>query len=615
MKRFAVLLAILLLAGCAARPSASGKESLSMATTEPEPTGFYEACSTAEAESGGALRCYPLQGRSCTGLMAVQDGLFLFTEEVNGTLIAKLTGMDAVPTAQLSLPFSLDCEDASFHLWQDGFSCYDPGSGDIITVNGQLEICARIGAPKDLMGKPILSEDGETLYYCTNSAVRALDLTSGISRLLCRLEYPHQTVSGLLLQDSVVQCTILEGSREETLFLCARTGTILQRLDGSSQVADCDGRCYAAIQENGSVSLLFGSKSGGPQSLILPHAGATGFFLPQQHGAIGVHTESNGAAALDYFDLTTGQRTASLCSEILSVPSRFTSAFSGGIWFLGYARGYEGSVLFYWETGKSHIEDPRCYTSTYHAPHTPDIQGLEACMQQARELGSRYGIEIRVQPEGGSVPGNYRLTYEHQVGVVQRELEWLEQALGAYPEEILQALSSRFEGLTICLVRSFDDSMANSSPDSVCSALFWDGYHPYIALAYGPDSPRALNHALCHLMDTLVLNESSLYDTWNELNPTGFSYDCDYAANLQRNSTAYLMDSNRYFTDMYAMSFPIEDRARILEYAMEPGSGILFQSDPMQSKLLRLCQGIRETFDLEGREAFLWEQHLRKPLA
>ena len=64
------------------------------------------------------------------------------------------------------------------------------------------------------------------------------------------------------------------------------------------------------------------------------------------------------------------------------------------------------------------------------------------------------------------------------------------------------------------------------------------------------------------------------------------------------------------------MSFPKEDRARIMEYAMLSGNQELFRGQIMQEKLKTLCQGIREAYGLKkSSETFLWEQYLRKPLA
>ena len=63
------------------------------------------------------------------------------------------------------------------------------------------------------------------------------------------------------------------------------------------------------------------------------------------------------------------------------------------------------------------------------------------------------------------------------------------------------------------------------------------------------------------------------------------------------------------------MSFPKEDRARIMEYAMMPDNAACFESEIMQKKLRQLCLGIREAFGLKkSTEVFIWEQYLNEPL-
>ena len=61
--------------------------------------------------------------------------------------------------------------------------------------------------------------------------------------------------------------------------------------------------------------------------------------------------------------------------------------------------------------------------------------------------------------------------------------------------------------------------------------------------------------------------------------------------------------------DLYSMSYPKEDRARIMEYAMMEDTGSYFTSKIMSRKLDTLCKGIRKAFNL-GDGDYLWEQYL-----
>ena len=124
-----------------------------------------------------------------------------------------------------------------------------------------------------------------------------------------------------------------------------------------------------------------------------------------------------------------------------------------------------------------------------------------------------------------------------------------------------------------------------------------------------------LNHELFHIIDSRVLSTCNTYDDWNKLNPKGFSYDTQYTASDSEERNPYLAPENRYFIDLYSMTYPKEDRARIMEYAMLDGQEYLFQSAPMQAKLRKLCLGIRKAFDLEKEPvAYRWEQYLTTPL-
>lgn len=600
MKRFAVLLIVLLLGGCAVQTDSSVPEVIVPPESD---TGLYDPHSEAETESRGALRRYNFGSLSCSAITAAWDGLLLFSETPEGTVLTWLTGVDGVPVHHMTLPFSLSPEDPSLQVTEQGFSCYDLQQRRIVLIRPTLEIEAQFEVPEDLVGSPILSRDGSQLCYTTDSQVRVLDRNTGISRLIYRFDDAELMLTALLDQEQILQCQ----AGETTLFLCTQSGTILQRVSSSACVTITQTGFYAKLTQGSTPLLVFGSNPEAVQTLTFPQSGTVGYFLPEIGCALGVR-ESHTGNTLSLYHLASGERRASLSLGSI-VPDCFVCAFDGSIWFLGFQDGTQ--ALYRWDPEKSQVQDNRVYTSPYQSHQSQNPQHLEACNTLAQQLQSSHGIEICLYSRGMELPvGSYRLEQEHQAAVLQRELGQLEIFLGSFPEGVLQALAERFGGVTICLVRSFDPG-PGAPPDGFCSALYWDGYHPYIFLCSEADSQKVLAHTLCHLMDTVVINSSSAYDTWNQLNPTGFQYDCDYTANANRNSTAYLMDSNRFFVDMFSMSFPKEDRARIMEFAMAEGNAALFQGKALQNKLSRICTGIREAFGLKKHPAPLpWEQYL-----
>ena len=114
------------------------------------------------------------------------------------------------------------------------------------------------------------------------------------------------------------------------------------------------------------------------------------------------------------------------------------------------------------------------------------------------------------------------------------------------------------------------------------------------------------------MLETRLLTDSTAFDRWDALNPKGFTYDLDYTANRNRQAEQYLQQGSRAFVDTYSMSYPKEDRARVMETAMCGGNEELFRSSTMQGKLRCLSQAIREAYDLKkSTEVFRWEQYLK----
>ena len=120
---------------------------------------------------------------------------------------------------------------------------------------------------------------------------------------------------------------------------------------------------------------------------------------------------------------------------------------------------------------------------------------------------------------------------------------------------------------------------------------------------------------MSHIIDSRVLTFCKAYDDWNKLNPKGFQYNYGLVSELSATDRRWTVGSDRAFLDLYSMTYPKEDRARIMEYAMADGYEAGFRSETMQKKLRTLCLGIRQAFDLETfAKPLRWEQYLETPL-
>ena len=245
---------------------------------------------------------------------------------------------------------------------------------------------------------------------------------------------------------------------------------------------------------------------------------------------------------------------------------------------------------------------------------------MAACQTRAEALGQTYGVEITLWEAAEALePGHYDYEPEYRVKSISKGLDDLERALAAYPEGFLQQTASRTDSgvIHISLLRDITGDPHKGTLTEVNGIQYWsDQGDAYIGLVLGDALEQTLYHEMFHVIDSYVLSSCVLYDDWEDLNPRGFEYDFDYIQNQTREDNQYLEEDSRSFIDMYSMSYPGEDRARIMEFAMMPNYGSYFASEAMQEKLTVLCKGIRDAFGLEETPEILpWEIYLEKQLA
>ena len=584
------LLTAVLLCGCGAQPDTSfPTDTPTTAIPTAPPEGFYQAGSPLETQTKGAVRVYPLEGLACTGIAAMKDGILLFSPTENGTLLTKLTGEELYPAATREVSASLTALLAN----EAGVSFFDGEA--MVFLDEDLREITTVTPPAEMTGTPILTHDRKHMYYCAGRDLCILELDTGISRVLRQHSEPL-TLEAIQMDGTLVQCREADGT---TLFFSAETGQLVEETEIELSLETNGNRYLAALgQEDG--TLVFGSTAT-PVQMLHTTAQAQYILLPESFAVLEQSPEM-----LQYYDLSSGLRTSSLPLE-----GMITAADGGKgiVWLLT-----EEGTLYRWDTNAYPSGDTTIYTATYFTRANPDLAGISGCQELARQIGERHGVEILVWEDAlEAAPWDYRVTEEYQVPVLEQQLQLLDQRLGNFPEGFFAQLP---EQLTICLVRSLEGYSGLETVEAASGVQYWVEDHPYIALSTLTATEGGLYHELCHVLDTRIIGQTNAYDQWEELNPSGFRYDYDYAANATRNAGEYLRDAERCFIDTYSMSFPKEDRARVLEYAMTPGNDSFFQSKTMQAKLKQICLGIREAFGLKkSPEVFLWEQYLQESLA
>ena len=617
-----LILLCLLLAGCSgkAEETAAPVPTEAVPVSAAPPAGFHDPDNPLQAQYNGALRAYPLDIPGVTGMKTMGSDVLIFSDTDVSTVITRLSGEELYIAATVRLGFPLGADDPSLRVTDSAVSFFDPVNRQTVVLDGSLKEIMHIPAPEDLVGTPLLSDSRDALYYCTETGIYVRNLETGISRIIKEACFASQSVTGLQLNDTVLQCLVsVDEGDDRTLLLSTENGQLLYEGAGDMTMTSRGSSYYLSFPDGCIQAMVFGQEEESPRALTPAELSGQGYFLENFADAVTARAGSDGEIRLDYYDLDTGLRSGSLTIPGANLPVSVEKAADSLVYILTYDMGYGRETVYRWDPDAPEfaVSDETVYTGPYYTVIEPDYHGLVWCQSYAKSIGEKYGIEVLLWEDAMAVqPWDYDFEIEYLVPVLKRELEWLEQRLANFPESVLKESAAHFSSVKICLVRKITGTAESGSLDGADGVQFFDGADAYIALAAGETSEKALYHELYHVMETHILGNSIALDQWAKLNPVGFEYDYDYLANAQRDGSEYLQPDTRSFVDTYSMSFPKEDRARILEYAMTEGNEELFAASPLQFKLKTLCQGIREAYGLKkSPESYLWEQYLVQPMA
>lgn len=610
MKRCLALLlaAMLLLSGCGSEPSSSEPEQTPPQTTAPPPDFVvYEDAHSVEVLTHGAVRCHSVQGEDYYGFLPMNGGVLLLSGTTETTITYVRDVKQPVKNTLTGKYLSMD----SLWVTQLGLCYYDQEAHTLVFLDETLVESSRISLPEELDGLPVLSASGQLVYYYDADALRCLELRSGISRLLKESRYPVHRVQRLHFDDTVLECRVSDEHSDRTLLISTQTGETLFEAQTSVELLSQGQAYFARWVEGEQELLLFGNRGETIQRLA---PAGEGVFHPLfgSKFLISHETDSTGTNLICY-DLEQGNVLSRVRLAGIGEPMGMViEQESGEIWFFAENLITGESALYCWDSALSAQTLEESFLSPYYTAASPDREGLKRCQEQAATLSKTYGIRIELWEDAISpLPKGYRVTSEYMVGVYERYLPILEKALSAFPKDIYQKLGRQSQNakLTISLVREVYSTNELGSLTLEEGAHFWSNGSSYLVLTMNDQLEQNVYHELFHAMDSYILTETKSYDDWRKLNPSGFTYDYSYITNEYRDPKDYLEPETRAFIDLYSMSYPKEDRARIMQYAMTEGNEAYFTSKTMQKKLDTLCKGIRKAFKL-GDGDYIWEQYL-----
>ena len=617
MKRFIILtlLLCLVLCGCAESVPEMTTEPTTPSQTEPAevtpPTGCYDPDNEITALTSGAVQVFAPQMEEITGFLAMGSDVFLFSGREN-TIITKLSGAELSNTAMYTTGCAVLADDPSVNLSGKGLSYYDNVKREIVFLDTALREVSRVKLPEDITGSPVLSADRKTTYYCTAEGIRAMELEEGISRLIKQMSNENLSIRKLLMEDTILTCVVQSEQTTKILFVSTQTGETIRQINEDMFVSTCGSDYYAVVSEGAMQAMIYGN--GGNDQMLIPAD-----LWPQARW----YFESNHAALtrsfdgrLDYYDLSGGKRTASLMMEDFNVLT-VAEGEENVIYILG--QYHNQTLICAWNVSESVTEDDTVYTSRRYTVSDPDTQGLKECQELAAQIGQKYNIEVLVGNDATAVKSaEYLLETEYQVPMIRQELEKLDAWLAAFPEKFLAtAAKGTTSGIVrICLVRSVSGTPESGNPPQMDGACFWIDENVYAAIPVGFTTEKTFYHTIFHVLETRIMSKSKYCYDWESHNPEEFAYDYQYGIYHDPSDMQYLEGENRAFIDHFSMTFPREDRATIMAYAMTEWNAEYFQSEIMQNKLIAICRGIRKAFGYEkSAEIFIWEQYLNEPLA
>lgn len=626
-----LLVLTLLLCGCAQEApevTVPTEESTVPTTESTEPTlppGLYLPESPVEQETNGAVRSFPLDSNEYYGCRVLGEDLVLLHCKDGEGLLSLYSGerLELVRTVPLGEDVILDQD--RLQITARGIGYYDPVDCAAVFLDTNLMEIGRMQLSEKMLGDAWLAPDWTTVYYCQEEGIYALDLQSGIARLLKEQHVHHQEITGLLMNGAILRCCVeTEDNQKQTILVDTTSGMRVMEGVYLDALESCGDYYFLPLQTGSITQLLFGSETDtrvlwpkeedGVVHPILERNGAVVTIpraIPEETDAEVVGVDS--LLSLTYYDIKTGSRMATVNLE--NIPNVWAMESDGqdGIWFLG---GDEDTVtVYHWALQKSFVEDGIVYADPYYTAENPDEEGLEQLKATAAKLAEKFGVEILIWQDAAALaPADHVFTEEYLIQTYQEFLPVLETAMSTFPEGLLRQAAGE-KPLKIALVQAMNGDPQWGSLKQSNNLLFWQEDEPILGLVMGEDMERNFYHGIFHLMETQVLSKSSKYYEWNTLNPKGFTYPNNYFAEFSKKTLAYAQGDKRYFIDEFSMTYAKEDRARIFDYACMPDNEEYFQSSAIQKKLRRICQGIRETFDLDGSDGpYLWEQYLKKKL-
>ena len=312
--------------------------------------------------------------------------------------------------------------------------------------------------------------------------------------------------------------------------------------------------------------------------------------------------------------------TCRLGTRDCSVTDPFWCEEAQGYFMLSQSGEGRSSLLFWTPEGENSTLELEPMSLVAPAEGRAAAQSL---YDRAAAMSEQYGVTICIAEACGEDYPDFTAERMDDFWLISHGLDQLEQALSSYPAGFLPQL--RYGAFTDTRIHLTGPIHPKSVPLDANGFTSFSAYVQHLApdhivvldvSKYGLD--QTIYHEFSHLIDGKLAYEASLRPTsyseegWAALNPEDFIYIWDsYTVPDSYRNDGY----DSYFIDTYSRTFPTEDRARVMEYAMSGQSGVFDGPgrEPLRQKLRYYSACIREVFDTDGwPEVTAWEAPLEQ---
>lgn len=603
-KLMLVLLTLVLLAGCAAEPA---ETTVPTETTEPAPVGLYDPESAMEKQTDGAVRAYPLPNKETVAVYTMGDRLLLTDSSGNLTVLQGELGQ---VSATLEIDNAVLSDAVSADISAQGIAYYSETDNAVILLNPQLQETQRIAMPEDMEQRPAICLQSQQIFYCIPGQIRVLDMQTGISRLIKSHSYPKQSLHGCYFNGEMIRCELInENNRSEYLFLSSQTGETLGR-DDTLHDLQTYGQLFFGRRKDGGISqIMMGKRLEQLQLFELKTENKDTALPVLAMDGVVTHESADGNTTLSLHNMQQGKITAQVTLKNISHVSSI-AADKNYVWVLATPAKTHDRVLLRWDVGMTPIADGDTTVGILYTSENPDEEGLTACKDRADALAKKHGVRIHIWQDAIVQTDGHTLIGEYNPQNISAWLDSLEEVLSRFPEKFLSQTMDR-GSIRFCLVRSIDEG-APWTP----WVQFWHDSSCYILIGTGAEWEDATLKGIGLAVDAHVLGHSRDYDFWDNRNPEGFVYIQDESVYTPtEEQKPFLEGEQRAFVDFSSMQYPRIDRATIFAEAMKGENTDLFAYPGIQSKYLRICEGIREAYNVEKvKDGYPWEQYLTEEM-